>query len=85
MDQQFPAVYEDGVIKPLEPLHLPEHQRVWVSIAADNGTTFTPTDADGESFYDAAARLGYVGCIKGTPGDLSTNKKYMEGFGKSGA
>lgn len=37
----------------------------------------------GESFYDAAARLGLIGCIKGTPPDLSTNKKYMEGFGQS--
>ena len=35
-----------------------------------------------ESFYDAASRLGFIGCIKGTPPDLSTNPKYMDGFGK---
>ena len=37
----------------------------------------------GESFYDAASRLGLIGSIKGTPPDLSTTKKYMEGFGQS--
>lgn len=35
-----------------------------------------------ESFYDAASRLGFIGCIKGTPPDLSTNPTYMDGFGK---
>ena len=35
-----------------------------------------------ESFYDAASRLGFIGCIKETPPDLSTNPKYMDGFGK---
>ena len=35
-----------------------------------------------ESFYDAATRLGLIGCVKGGPPDLSTNPKYMEGFGE---
>lgn len=35
----------------------------------------------GESFYDAAVRLGLIGCVPGGPPDLSTNPKYMEGFG----
>jgi predicted DNA-binding protein len=34
-----------------------------------------------ESAYDVAKRLGLVGCAKGLPPDLSTNPKYMEGFG----
>ncbi len=38
-----------------------------------------------ESFFDAATRLGLIGCVKGGPPDLSTNPKYMEGFGKSGS
>jgi len=37
----------------------------------------------GESFYDVASRLGLIGCIKGTPPDLSANKMHMEGFGQS--
>ena len=35
-----------------------------------------------ESFYDHAKRLGAIGCAKGLPGDLSTNPKQMEDFGK---
>ncbi len=27
------AVYEDGVLKPLQPLDLPEHQRVQVTVS----------------------------------------------------
>lgn len=41
-----------------------------------NGKTETP--------YEIFERLGLIGCIKGTPSDLSTNKKYMQGYGKHG-
>ena len=33
------------------------------------------------SFLDVADKAGLVGCLKGGPPDLSTNPKYMEGFG----
>ena len=33
------------------------------------------------SAYEAAKRAGLIGIVKGGPRDLSTNKKYMEGFG----
>jgi hypothetical protein len=36
-----------------------------------------------ETPYAKAQRLGLIGCIKEGPKDLSTNPKYMEGFGKS--
>lgn len=32
MTQTVEAIYEDGVLKPLTPLQLPEHQRVSVTI-----------------------------------------------------
>jgi len=35
MLQHIHAIYEDGVLKPLEPLHLPEHQRVRVSVSPE--------------------------------------------------
>lgn len=35
-----------------------------------------------ESCYDAALRAGLIGAIKGGPSDMSTNPKYMEGFGE---
>lgn len=81
--QHIQAIYEDGVLKPLEPLHLAEHQHVRVSVSAD-ATIPSPAGYEAESFFDAASRLGYIGCVKGTPPDLSTNKKYLEGFGKNG-
>ena len=36
----------------------------------------------GESFYDLALRTGFLGAGKNLPPDLSTNKKYFEGFGR---
>lgn len=106
--QNFHAVYEDGVLKPLEPLLLAEHQRVWVSVAPEMSDTKDVADVvarqrqameeldeimdalpdnstENESFFEAASRLGFIGCIEGTPSDLSTNKKHMEGFGKRGS
>lgn len=85
MSQLIHAIYEDGVLKPLEPLNLPEHKRVCVSVAAVSDTAQSTNGPEDESFFDAASRLGYIGCIKGTPSDLSTNRKYLEGFGKHGA
>jgi len=34
------------------------------------------------SAYKALLRAGLIGCAPGAPPDLSTNKKYMEGFGE---
>lgn len=36
----------------------------------------------GETLLDAWRRAGLVGCIRSGPPDLSTNPKYMEGFGE---
>jgi len=36
----------------------------------------------GQSAYDLAKRAGIIGMIKDAPPDLSTNPKYMEGFGR---
>ena len=35
-----------------------------------------------ESAYDRALALGIIGTVKDGPPDLSTNKKYFEGFGE---
>jgi predicted DNA-binding protein len=32
--------------------------------------------------YDLFKKAGVIGCYKGGPRDLSTNPKYMEGFGR---
>ncbi len=35
------------------------------------------------SAYDLFQAAGLIGCVKGAPKDLSTNKKYFIGFGHS--
>ena len=37
----------------------------------------------GVSAYDVFKAAGLIGCAKGAPKDLSTNKKYFKGFGES--
>jgi predicted DNA-binding antitoxin AbrB/MazE fold protein len=83
LSHEFNAIFEDGVLKPLEPLNLPEHQRVHVSVTSTE-IDETLKSSVRESFYEAAARLGIIGCLEGASADLSTNKKYMEGFGTNG-
>ena len=41
-----------------------------------------PTDAPAESVYEILEREGLIGCLDGLPPDLSTNPRYMEGFGQ---
>jgi predicted DNA-binding antitoxin AbrB/MazE fold protein len=53
MSKQVEAVYENGVLRPLEPLHLDEHQHVTVVISEVHAMTDrSHLDAD----YLAAAR-----------------------------
>jgi len=42
------------------------------------GEAPTPSSA-----YDLAREAGLIGCARGLPSDLSTNRKHFEGFGKS--
>lgn len=37
---------------------------------------------DTPTAYELAMRHGLIGCMKGAPPDLSTNKKYFDGFGE---
>ena len=36
-----------------------------------------------ETAYDLLLRAGLIGCVRDAPKDLSTNKRYFKGFGKS--
>jgi predicted DNA-binding antitoxin AbrB/MazE fold protein len=36
MKQSVEAIYENGVFRPLEPVNLPEHQRVQVTVADED-------------------------------------------------
>jgi predicted DNA-binding protein len=35
------------------------------------------------SAYDLAREASLIGCVRGGPSDLSTNRKHFKGFGKS--
>jgi predicted DNA-binding protein len=35
------------------------------------------------SAYDQAREVGLIGCVRGGPSDLSTNRKHFDGFGES--
>ena len=83
MSQQIDAIYEDGVLRPLEPVNLREHERVRLSIEQAAGAQRAPASSAGvPTLHDALAAAGLLGCIEDGPADLSTNPKYMEGFGE---
>jgi len=44
---------------------------------------YLPENGTEQTAYDLAKKVGLIGCIRGAPKDLSTNKKYFKGFGKS--
>jgi predicted DNA-binding antitoxin AbrB/MazE fold protein len=83
MTQHVNAIYEKGVLKPLEPLDLKDQELVSLSIekVAENGEGLTHA---GSTLFEVLDEVGLVGCVKGAPADLSSNPKHMEGFGKSG-
>ena len=43
-----------------------------------------PENGIGETSYEILSRHGLIGCIHDTPPDLSTNRKYMQGYGRNG-
>jgi hypothetical protein len=49
----------------------------------------TPSNGAGaapnETAYETLSRLGLIGCIDGTPPDLSSNKAYLESLGRNGS
>ena len=71
------AVYEQGVLRPLEQLDLPEHKHVKVTISEVTRETAQAV----ASCYDLAQKAGMIGVLKDAPADLSTNPEHFQGFG----
>ena len=86
-------------VNPAE-IHLTEEQKRYVAeLAEETGKAWPvvvseifsqgsvvirlPKFSDDETAFDALTRAGVIGCHEG-PEDLSTNPKYMEGFGRNG-
>jgi predicted DNA-binding antitoxin AbrB/MazE fold protein len=83
MPQHVNAIYEHGVLKPLGPLDLHDQQVVSLFIEKVPESHAELSDA-GPTLFELLDKAGLIGCVKDAPPDLSTNPKYMEGFGKSG-
>lgn len=60
------AIYENGVFKPQEPVHLEEHTEVEVLIPVSS-----PPDADDPTGWKAAEAL--IGFINDAPTDMAEN------------
>jgi len=79
MTKQVEAVYENGVLRPLEPLHLDEHQRVTVTVSADEDPLASIIDhAFVERARKAVQAMNYIPSLEEvrkilskTPGSLS--------------
>jgi hypothetical protein len=67
------AIYENGVFKPKEPVHLDEHTEVEVLIPA-----LAARDADDPTGWRAAEAL--IGFIEGAPPDMAEHHdQYLYG------
>jgi predicted DNA-binding antitoxin AbrB/MazE fold protein len=79
MIRHVKAIYERGVLRPLEPLELAEQEVV--SLAIDTATHPTGENADVPTLFDVLDDAGLIGCVKNAPHELSSNPCHMEGFG----
>ena len=78
MSKSLKAVYENGISALWNPLTWTEHQEVTITVFDARSTA-----ANHELIcYEIAQRLGIVGMLEHLPSDLSTNRRYFEGFGR---
>jgi hypothetical protein len=63
----------------------PEVLEKAVGAFAENlGASHSTENGKRQTSYQILKDRGLIGRIEGTPPDLSTNKKYMEGYGRGG-
>lgn len=84
MPQHVAAIYEHGVFKPLGALDLQDREMVSLSIEKLPRAS-SDVEQTEQTLFQLLDEAGLIGCIKDAPADLSTNPKYMEGFGTGGA
>ena len=78
---ELSAEMKQAIAEKAEQTGKPWDQVLWDAIkVSPPRTPAPPADGEGESFYDAMRAL--IGIVKDAPPDLSTNAKYMEGFGR---
>jgi predicted DNA-binding antitoxin AbrB/MazE fold protein len=57
MSEQIDAIYEQGVFRPLQPVHLSEHEQVSLIVSGVNGASAETPRGDIERQRDALANL----------------------------
>jgi hypothetical protein len=72
---------EEQVLDHLRTLTSAQQQEVLNFILFLNQQRLNTTSPATDSITFLTAAQRYVGCLEGDPSDLSTNPKYMEGFG----
>ena len=84
MTQHVTAIFDAGVLKPLGPLTLQDQEVVALVVeTVESKPSSAAADSD-NTLFDVLNEVGWIGSIKDGPPDMSTNPKYMEGFGKDG-
>ncbi len=80
--QTIKGIYRNGHIELSETPKEIKEARVIVTFLKTNGEASNETggETSSQSFAEAAAHL--IGSVKSGVGDLSTNKEYLEGFGR---
>lgn len=76
MIQHIKAIYDRGVLRPLEPLTLDDQAVVSLAVEAS-----ADIDIANATLFDVFEAAGMIGCVKDAPSDLSSHPRHMEGFG----
>lgn len=80
--QHITAIYENGLLRPLDPLELREHEVVTLTLErVTESSRDVPTGEP--TLFDIFHEAGLIGCIQDAPADLSENPAHLQGFGKS--
>ncbi len=77
MGKSLKAVYENGLLRPLEPLSMCEQEQVTITILDEKETH---KGNESGNCYDIALRIGIIGMMDNAPHDLSANPEYMKGI-----
>ena len=82
LDEEERTLLADAAKRTGKPWRLLLREAIARFIKAETEPAQRPQNASHENLLQKIERLGAVGMISGGPPDLSTNRKYMEGFGQ---
>jgi predicted DNA-binding antitoxin AbrB/MazE fold protein len=72
MIHNIDAIYDNGVLRPVEPLALPEGARVHLRVEDENGSPVKP--ADYNAWLDSLAGRWQGEFVRGSEGDFETRE-----------